>query len=572
MQPHPDFKSQEEARAFDFYLKSSSAALSGDMDTEVWCRMVIQLSIREPAVKHATLAISSLHRRVDMTHREDRRKRRSLDVDERFALTQYGKAMQALSLWKPAHGDQDRATIPLILCLLFVAIEFLRGDQESSQLHICQGRKILAELREGDLPPHASELLKRHLVPMYRRLGLACYLFTAVPAPVPSHFRNSVAAESGNRDAITVFASIDQARDDLYDMLDEVMRFVNAAGQAAYGTTTSDAPDQETTTMTAEMLSLKEKQTELLARLGYWNAALATLSVTLPSMSLPTTTMHLLRIHYHVIKTWIATALAPSELCYDEYLQAFSSVVTSSVVIIDSMGKHATNTIVNAFSFETELIAPLYWTCAKCRHPGLRRAALKLLQRTEMRARKENHWSAETIVAVSTYLISQEEGGPEMDSEAGSHTWDMSMDMVEADSGDFLASFFTSSSTPAVEESPIDELLRVPTWQPPTIPINPTFKLLTTLVEESALSSNSSNVPSTPSTTPTPTATTTNHILDPDARMPSPIAPAFGIPDAMRIKNTLFGPKCDEGVWITTFRDPPPGKVEWDVKMKLIRL
>ncbi|KAK2591277.1 hypothetical protein QQS21_011029 [Conoideocrella luteorostrata] len=581
MQAHPDFESQAEARAFDFYLKSSSAALSGDMDTELWCRMVIQLSIREPAVKHAALAISSLHRRVDMTYREDRQKRQSLDVDERFALTQYGKAMQALRLWKPAAGDQDRATIPLILCLLFVAIEFLRGDQESSQLHICQGRKILAELREGDLPPHSSELLKRHLVPMYRRLGLACYLFTAVPVPIPGHFRDHIAAESENKHEITAFASIDQARDELYSMLDELVQFVNMAGRAAHSAT---LPDRGTMRMSAEMLSLKAQQTDLLARLAQWNAALATLSVTLPPAALPTTTMHLLRIHYHVAKTWIATALTPSELCYDEHLQSFSSVVTSSVVLIDAMGKHPAKNTMLAFSFETELIAPLYWTCAKCRHPALRRAALKLLQREEMKTRRENHWSAEAMAALSACLISMEEGGQEMISEAGSGSWDMGIGMGEADStGDFLASSSTaaddssrmdmesactSASEPAAVESLIDKLLRVPTWCPPTIPVYPDFKLLTTLVKESALSVHSSNVPSIPSAT----ETTRSHVLDPNAPTPSPIAAAFGIPESMRIKNTLVGPTSDEGIWITTFRDPPPGKVEWDVKRKFLHL
>ena len=606
MQMHPKFESQKEAHAFDFYLKGASAALSGDLDTELWRRIVVQLSIREPAVKYAALAISSLHRRVDMTHRESRQRRNNLDVDGKFALTQYGKAMQALRVWKPAPGDNDRATVPLILCLLFVTIEFLRGDQEISQLHICQGRKLLAELREGELPSHTTELLTRHVVPVYTRLGLACHLFATVPEPIPAHFVSLTAKSSTNKHDLPFFTSIDQARDELYDKLDELIQFINSAGRAAYAMTPSDPEDSSAS---QNILDIIAQQNDLLTRLEQWDAALAMLSAKLPSSAIPTTTLHLLKIHYNVVKTWIATSLKSSETCFDEHLEAFSAVVSNSAIIIDAMDKHPAKDIMYVFSFETELIAPLYWTCAKCRHPGLRRAALELLQREEMRTRRENQWSAETMAAVSAHLIALEENRPDMETTANTGA----NDMVQKSSGEsFSAVVFPATTGDAVgmenlpagsieAESLINELLRVPTSKPPGIPAYPDFKLLAALTEDPRPNEFSFDVPlypevpvdtkdgellpeslkGSPSLVPSPvvqdpipltTTAATNDLVNPNVSTPNPSAPSFGIPDDMRVKNTLIGPINDQGVWVATFKEPPIGESEWDVQRKFIHL
>ncbi|OAA35826.1 hypothetical protein BBO_08478 [Beauveria brongniartii RCEF 3172] len=97
-------------------------------------------------------------------------------------------------------------------------------------------------------------------------------------------------------------------------------------------------------------------------------------------------TQNLLLIYYNTATIWISTSLSPEELAYDAHVTAFGTIV-----------------------FETELIAPIYWTAQKCRHPLLRRAAVKLLKKDELENRRENLWHSNEAIAIALRTMELEE-------------------------------------------------------------------------------------------------------------------------------------------------------------------
>lgn len=53
--------SAEEKRSFNFFQHITAPVLAGDLDAVIWRVLVLQICHTEPAVRHAILAISSLH-------------------------------------------------------------------------------------------------------------------------------------------------------------------------------------------------------------------------------------------------------------------------------------------------------------------------------------------------------------------------------------------------------------------------------------------------------------------------------------------------------------------------------
>ena len=108
---------------------------------------------------------------------------------------------------------------------------------------------------------------------------------------------------------------------------------------------------------------------------------------------------------------WIETALRTDETAYDSFTSAFAAMIahaSSAMAITDILTKEDAG-----FTFETEYLAPIYWVAIKCRHPLLRRAALRLLGKAEVMRRQENLWLARELAVIGKHIIESEEGQDE---------------------------------------------------------------------------------------------------------------------------------------------------------------
>ena len=112
--------SDKERRCFDFFLHRTASQLSGFWDSDFWGCLILRATHHQPAIRHAVLALSSLHERFEAGDRSvvypiwNKR-------EGGFALEQYNHAIQQLI--KPATEGKQAVDVCLIACMLFASFE-----------------------------------------------------------------------------------------------------------------------------------------------------------------------------------------------------------------------------------------------------------------------------------------------------------------------------------------------------------------------------------------------------------------------------------------------------------------
>ncbi|KAK4039708.1 hypothetical protein C8A01DRAFT_46890 [Parachaetomium inaequale] len=398
-----DWASSDERRAFHFFQHITAPCLSGDLDGAFWRVLVLQICQSEPAVRHAVLAVSSLHEgmvQATMTPYMNAEDRNS------FALYQYNRAIACLL--DQMRTVDARPLVPLLTCVLFVCIELMQSKDRESLLHLEQGRQILSQLgRKSPTRNPEIDLIKQHLVPMYTRLSLTSLMFGGEPVEIPTPLKTLT-------EVPMMFETIDEVRYALYDFMDECLRFAKKTRVAKLSEIPSD-----------QMRAFEKEQDYLLRKLAKFNVAFSLYRSTKPRDGL-VGSISLIQIHIHTTFIWVSTALSQHETVFDDYVDTFSAIIPLATDFINSLStpparpeQHAggpagpaptvadTRRFAAMFTFEMYIIAPLYFVAAKCRHPMIRRAALELLRRNP--TRRENLWRANVMAAIAERTMRLEE-------------------------------------------------------------------------------------------------------------------------------------------------------------------
>ena len=150
----------QEHRSLEYFRTRTVPELAGSFNSELWSRFILQTAQHEPAVRHAIIALGSLHEHFEMA--ED-----AHAANSDFGLQQYGKAIQCV-VKGPAPFAGQTTDVALISCILFTAFESLQGHYRSALTHINSGLKVLAE-RETCSDIRASYIPKELLKSLFTR-------------------------------------------------------------------------------------------------------------------------------------------------------------------------------------------------------------------------------------------------------------------------------------------------------------------------------------------------------------------------------------------------------------------
>ncbi|KIL85440.1 hypothetical protein FAVG1_11397 [Fusarium avenaceum] len=156
---------QKEGRAFQFFTEMVGPVLSGPTDSYFWTHLVMQFSHFEPTMRHAVLSISSLYEEFARGSRITRQ-----ICGSTFAVRHYNSAIKQIK------SASDEQTV-LVLCVLFICIEYLQGDFDAALQHSRHGIMIL---NSSSRPDWACQ----YLVPIFRRLSIIPLFFGAARPPV----------------------------------------------------------------------------------------------------------------------------------------------------------------------------------------------------------------------------------------------------------------------------------------------------------------------------------------------------------------------------------------------------
>jgi hypothetical protein len=218
-----------ELRAIGFFHHKTAPSLASYFDADFWTRLVFQMSYAEPSIRHAMVALGALHEKrengvrmvpslfpgVDPPSGENAMVliKHPDSQSEQFALNQYNKAIMYLSKRLNAESSTE---VALLACILFVCIEFLRGDAEPAVKHFKSGMGIALATLSNSESQHAkatTERIREHMLPFFNRIELLSTLFgndaswdypVELLEAVPSAFHNMREA----RDSIVHLANI----------------------------------------------------------------------------------------------------------------------------------------------------------------------------------------------------------------------------------------------------------------------------------------------------------------------------------------------------------------------------
>ncbi|KAM0276169.1 hypothetical protein ACHAQH_007021 [Verticillium albo-atrum] len=515
-------------RAFHFYRNCSATSLFTQATSSFWARIVPALCFEEPAVRYAVLVISNLHQSAygGGGGGANGNLKGCDAVCTPFAAGQYGKALRSLQQWRapsaPGMRGTTSVTVPLLACLLFICIEFMLGDMSAAMVHIIQGRAILARLAEDphEARGHAADLIRRELVPVYTRLSVASFVFGAKPVPIPFELRPL-------RVGRVIFQSLEDAELSLHEIIDDGLRYAKDAKSWTFST------DPRNPNWASEHEAWLAVSAELRRRSDEWQVAFAVLLAAQGDGASDAARM--CRLYYMTMTVYLGTALTRSECVFDEHMTTFASIVAVAGEILqaeEARGALSPENEGARFSFESGVVPPLYYTAVKCRHPGLRRAAIRLLRRKGMMDCKENLWDARLVARIATRVV-------ELEETRALRTWGEGV--VEPNERDDAATYIP------MRNEIKDFLKNIPGNRQPSIPHEEADWIFEAEAASPAPEGDLLDAP--------------EGLGDHDGR-----ASPFHVPEAARVMNADISPRVGGGSWVTFWVMPEvKGEQPWDV-------
>ncbi|KAF2447399.1 hypothetical protein P171DRAFT_407518 [Karstenula rhodostoma CBS 690.94] len=412
----------------EFYYHCAIRTLSNRFDNNFWSRTVLQMARSEQCIRHALVALGYLAKTEpgNLKHAHARLKQQ----DQKLNLY-YSKAVG--SLVERLAEPLCTVEIGLVACLLFVCIEFIRGNFMTAFTHLHSGLKILSELptiRTHGLCPRTPQqispkadtvrfsasngLLNETLIPMFMRNITPAMLFGApiedlfeIPIPDPSIF--------------------DIPFSTLYDLQMSSFQLRNASALFAR--------KMATTIFIKVPLTPEDfaQQSQLLEAHHAWFRAMQKLEQAAFLAHEDEIMAAALKLGYYSTYILIDCAMSLRQVNFDAHLDYFKAINHNAKIILDSMGivtpplpvssgtrrglsrKYASalkaagsrNTTAGVhFTFEISVVPPLHFVATRCRHPLVRREAVALLKTNPPR---EGLWDVDTHIAVAERVIAIEE-------------------------------------------------------------------------------------------------------------------------------------------------------------------
>ncbi|GME26884.1 uncharacterized protein EJ05DRAFT_387571 [Neofusicoccum parvum] len=335
----------DERRALEFFQTHTADQLSGHFDSAFWKSLVLQLSRSNKAVWHALIAAGAAHRELETS-----------SAQSKLRLVHCNKAIEEIKSAKAI-------SLPiLVACILFICTEFLQGDITSAVNHTLHGIGLLDTSEIGIL---RYFFLRQSFV-----IGLVGHISPILHSVPDEPFSSPT--------------TLPQAR----LQLNRIM----AAGVVLLDRSTQKSGSQKLNTTEAM------DQIRILIWLDKWKHALDEIVDQLPAPERASASVLQLNITYLVSIVTLTTSLSRHETAYDAYAPEFAEIVRLATLFI------ATRPI--RFSFEMEILGPLWFTAAKCRHPRVRRRALVAIWRSR---RREGPHDWRRMARMSADVIALEE-------------------------------------------------------------------------------------------------------------------------------------------------------------------
>jgi hypothetical protein len=342
-----------ERRHFHFFLHRTAPELSGYFDCEFYKVLVLQISRKQPAVRHALIGLGSLHESL-------KSEGQASSTFKSSSLQHYNQAIGHLA--KNVTREQQSVSVTLICCLIFIWFETMQGNNELRAQQLDSGLKILREWQRtvvtnpSSMTDPEARFIRQHLVPIFTRLDLQGVTLEAGRQPqLDLHLRLSNPRSSG---IPTAFSSVEEAR----DWLDVVIYWM-------WQSVHSPAPAGPLPAPLNGQLYFDQ-----------WGAAIDAFlqggrDITPAQIRAST----ILRIYKEMSVIMLASRASFAEAAYEGFSAQFMTITLLAESLLDVSEAGALDGF--RFSFEMGVVAPLFYVSSKCQNQAIRTRAVQLLMR-----------------------------------------------------------------------------------------------------------------------------------------------------------------------------------------------
>jgi hypothetical protein len=363
-------------------------------DSCLWKDLILPMSHSERAVTHAVVALAAMHEDLQSRgaplSREDLANRR-----QQFALGQYGRSLAALNERRYSQDPKLRDVI-LTCCMLFVAIDVLRGHYDPALLHLKNGLAIIEEERQlgtekaGVVANRTA--VEQTLLANMARLETQSAFFGLNPL-TSSNFSCSSDSSDG-----TYFRTLEQAQ----RALDKLLACSSRLFVAVYQFPAKDRLVRLHPKLAQTQISLMARFREFGQRLG--------ISMThslRPAALKEKRGLDLILLHQVTFLVLVETVLCGDDQSqYNKHLSSFQQMMALSNKISQSFKDENDSGIRPTLLLDAGIIPPLFVICWKCRDFKLRHQALIALEEWPHR---EGLWDSRLLAIFSRQIIRLEE-------------------------------------------------------------------------------------------------------------------------------------------------------------------
>ncbi|KAJ4011512.1 hypothetical protein NW752_008515 [Fusarium irregulare] len=316
----------------------------------------------EPAARHAVLAISQLFEDFEYSNPET----------DRFAIMHYNKAIHQLVQGPPASVD----TV-LLVCILFICVEFLRGNRAAAITHARHGLHLL------NSAGHNSRLTNTY------------HQISVLPTFLMDESVGCPLEKSTKEGGDFIFSSTNEAQHAMDDLCFRGVRVIRAGSPYRLETPFEDPPQE-----------VYDAQANVLRDLASWKKAFDKLQCTRPPAVREDSAALALMARHYSIRMFVRECLIKDEMCFDDNKDEFLATLTwarKTAEILETQRKRPTR-----FIFETGFNTMLHVMVYKCRYLPLRLEGLALMRR--LSSERESLWDTTVVYSLSRRIVEVEHG------------------------------------------------------------------------------------------------------------------------------------------------------------------
>ncbi|KAF5677547.1 hypothetical protein FHETE_1598 [Fusarium heterosporum] len=353
-------------RSLSFFHHTVAPFLSGPYDGSFWTYFVAQTTYSEPAVRHTVLAISSLFENFGALPTS------KPDVN-RFAISHYNKAINIL-----VNDPEPSIDIVLLVCVLFVCLEFLRGNPAAAVTHATHGVQLF----------NATEDNAR-LTTTLSNISMFPVFFAKDGEEFPLLRRHTGKTVRDN----PVFQDLSEAQHIFGHICIRALRIIRA-GSSRLANPMHQKPLEE-------ILSLKREAQD---DIETWGAAFERFHATRPEDDRDDSTTVALMMWYRLMKVWLSQCMETSEMGYDAFKDDFAHVIKWARKAAENLENR--NIKPAKFIYDPGDVLKLHFTVHRCRYLPLRLEALSLMRRLASEGGPE--WDAPLMDDMACRIIEAE--------------------------------------------------------------------------------------------------------------------------------------------------------------------